>query len=231
MPIARMTRARGRRQARTGPAEAAAPDPRTAGASLASCDVRHSNRSASSSAEGPSAPERSARISSKPASTKCSASWILPLPASRRPPLERGAPHDPGGPDVAVDAALVAEPVHQPRLAQQLVELRSMLLGHLRTDLGDPLVGVRRRRAACLDRGADRPDQDVRQLQRIAPADVEPVEQAVSDEVEVRGGCRSGVAVERAQSLEHLRGLAVRLQELPGGRIVRDGGDQPLELG
>ena len=106
-----------------------------------------------------------------------------------------------------------------------------MLLRHLRTDLGDPLFGVRGRRAARLDRGADRPDQDVRQLQRIAPADVEPVEEPVPDEVEVRGGRRSGVAVERAQSLEHLLGLAVRLEELPGGGILRDGGDQPLELG
>ena len=61
-------------------------------------------------------------------------------PAARR---ERCAPHDPGGPDVAEDAALVADPVHQARLVEQFVELRAMLLGHLGADVRDLLLHVR----------------------------------------------------------------------------------------
>ena len=48
-------------------------------------ELRSAARAASSSADGPPVPVTSAHISSKPASTKCSASWIRPLPASRRP--------------------------------------------------------------------------------------------------------------------------------------------------
>ncbi len=40
---------------------------------------------------------------------------------------EHGTAHDARGPDVAEDAALVAQPVHQARLAEQLVELRAVL--------------------------------------------------------------------------------------------------------
>ena len=68
----------------------------------------------------------------------------------------------PGRPDVAEHAALVAQAVHEPRLAEQLVELGAVLLGHLGADAGDrvrrrrrPPAPVRRRRR-CGSRAAAR---------------------------------------------------------------------------
>jgi hypothetical protein len=43
-------------------------------------------------------------------------------------------------PDVAEYAALVADPVHQPRLSDQSVELSPVLFWYLLADGGDPLV-------------------------------------------------------------------------------------------
>jgi hypothetical protein len=41
----------------------------------------------------------------------------------------------------------------------------------------------------------------------------------------------AGVGVEVAKFVEHLAGVAIRLQELPGGGILPDCANQPLELG
>ena len=89
-------------------------------------ELRSAKRCASSSADGPPAPVTSAHISSKPASTKCSGSWIRPLSSSRRPADEHGAAHDARRPDVAEDAPLVAEAVHRaaPRRAARRTRAR-----------------------------------------------------------------------------------------------------------
>ena len=71
----------------------------------------------------------------------------------------------------------------------------------------------------------------IRQLERVAPGDVEPVEEAIANEVEICGHRSTGVTVEGAQRLEHLVWLAVRLEELPSIGILRDLCNQPLELG
>jgi hypothetical protein len=65
-----------------------------------------------------------------------------PLASESAAGRERGPPHEPGGPDVAEHATLVADRVGQPRLLEQLVELRPMLLGHLRAHVGDPAFYV-----------------------------------------------------------------------------------------
>ena len=123
---------------------------------------------------------------------------------------ERRAAHDPRRPDVAEDAAFVAQAVHEARLAEQLVELRAVLLGHLRADVGD---AARRRPSVSLpgavDGRADRAQQRVGQLERVATGDVEAVEQPAADEVEVVRHRRADLAVERAQLGEHLAGVAV----------------------
>ena len=58
--------------------------------------------------------------------------------ASRGDPSTRGecgAAHETRRPDVAVDAALVAQAVQEARLAEELVELLAVLLRHLGADL------------------------------------------------------------------------------------------------
>ena len=71
-------------------------------------------------------------------------SGVVDAPARGQPAAgrERGAAHEPRGPDVAVDAALVAEAVVEARLAEQLVELRLVLRGHLGADFGDAGLDV-----------------------------------------------------------------------------------------
>ena len=91
---------------------------------------------------------------------------MRPFAASPAAGRERGAAHDPRGPDVAVDAALVAQPVQQPRLAEELVELVLVLRGHLGADRRRSAPRRRRPSAPALDGGPDRAQQHVGQLER-----------------------------------------------------------------
>ena len=95
----------------------------------------------------------------------------------------------------------------------------------IRTSTSARLAGSSR------DRGADRPEERVRQLECVAPGDVEAIEESVPDEVEIRIQRRTDVTVERAQRIEHLGRVALRLEELASRRILGDRGDQPFELG
>ena len=126
---------------------------------------------------------------------------------------ERGAPHETGRPDVAEHAALVAQPVHEAGLAEQLVELGPVLLGHLRADLGRELGHVGALEVAAFDRDPDRPQQRVGQLERAGLGDVEAVEQAVADQVEVPVDRGAGLARQRAELGEDVGGVAVGREE------------------
>ena len=76
------------------------------------------------------------------------------------------------------------------------------------------------RRVACraVDRRSDRAQQRVGQLERVAPGDVEAVEQPTADEVEILRHRRADLAVERAQLGERLAGVAVGVEERASGR-------------
>ena len=158
MPIARMTRATpGGRPDGSGGGGGGGPS--VGGASLAVREVRSAKRCASSSADGPPAPrhERAHLV-------EAGVDEVLGVvdPALVRDPAaggERGTAHDARRPDVAEHAALVAQAVHQARLAEQLVELGAVLVGHLRADAGDARVDVggrrcRRRRRTSGSRAA-----------------------------------------------------------------------------
>ena len=68
-----------------------------------------------------------------------------PALRGKSPAARHGGPaHDPRGPDVAEDPALVADPVCQPSFFEELVELAPMLRGDLAADLGDPFADVQR---------------------------------------------------------------------------------------
>ncbi len=127
--------------------------------------------------------------------------------ARRHPPTggERGAAHEARRPDVAVDAALVAQAIHEARLAEDLVELLAVLLGHLRADLRGELRHVGAGEVATFDRDLDRLQQRVGELERAGLGDVEAVEGTEADEVEVAVDRGTGVAGQRAQLREHGR--------------------------
>ena len=106
-----------------------------------------------------------------------------------------------------------------------------MLLRHLAADVGDGALDGCSLGPRAFEGHANGPQQRVRQLERVAPRDVEAVEEPVADEIEVRRRGRARLSLERAQRLEDAAGLVVRLEQPLGGRILRDRGPQPLELG
>ena len=133
----------------TGRAAGAAADRATAARPSRVRELRSAKRCASSSADGPPAPrhERAHLVEAGVDEVLGVVHAALALePATGR---EHGAAHDARRPDVAEDAALVAQPVHEARLAEQLVELGAVLVGDLRADAGDVRVDiVGRRRSA-----------------------------------------------------------------------------------
>ena len=135
--------------------------------------------------------------------------------ARRRPPAgrKRGTPHQARRPDVAIDAALVAQPVGEARLAEQLVELALVRRRHLGADVGDAGLDVRwpalvAGHGAC---GCARSSASG-SSSAVGSAMSKPSIEAVADQIEIGGDRGAGLAVQRAQALE---------QPAPGRRRTR----------
>ena len=107
--------------------------------------------------------------------------------------------------------------------SSRLVELGAMLLGHPVADVRDPCLDIRVRllRHALLHGDTDGPEKRVRHLEGVAARDVEAVEQPVSDQIEIRRRGRPRLALERAQLLQHLARVGVRLEDPSGGGDLR----------
>ena len=125
-----------------------------------------------------------------------------------------------------------------PRLLEQPVELGAMLLGHLAADGSNALVDVGVGEPLSTDGDANRLQQRRRQLECVRVRDVEAVHEPRPHEVEVRVGGAAGVAVERAQPLEHVACVVLGLEDLAGGGILCDrsrssasSADAPAETG
>ena len=149
----------------------------------ASCGRR--SAAASSSADGPPAPVTSAHISSKPASTKCSASWTRPLSSSRRPAASTARRMMP-------DAQMSLKTPRSSRRRYMRRASPSSSSNSARCSSGtcERMSAMRASTSSvsfprAVDRRADRAQQRVGQLERVAPGDVEAVEQPAADEVEV----------------------------------------------
>ena len=135
MPIARMT-SRRRAEGPTGPAGGAG---RGSAARLALSDERCSYRSARSSAEGPTAPtegrpSRQSRVDEVLGGVE---------PAQGGEPAARsqhGAAHDAEAQMSLKTPRLVADPVGEAGLLDQLVELLAVLSGDPAADLGDAIL-------------------------------------------------------------------------------------------
>src|SRR6266566_884553 len=107
----------------------------------------------------------------------------LDPPASRK----GGAPHEARGPDVTVNAALVAEAVQEAGLAEQFVELGLVRRGDLGADFGSAGINVRGGLGFSGNGDADGLKECVRQFERRGLGDVEAVNETVADQVKVAG--------------------------------------------
>src|SRR5438876_12186942 len=127
-------------------------------------------------------------------------------PRLATPPASRkgGAPHYARGPDVAVDATLVAEAVGEAGLAEQFVELSLVCRGDLGADFGNAGIDIRGGLGFSGNGDADCPNECVRQFERRGLGDVEAVDEAVANKVEVAGDRRACFAQEGSQAREQL---------------------------
>src|SRR5262249_46067179 len=95
-------------------------------------------------------------------------------------------PHNPGSPDITVDPALVANPVGQSGLPEQLIELSPTPFWNAHAYPDDPFFDVRRFTAFSRRSDTDRPKERVGQFERVGFRDVETIEQPVPDEIKIR---------------------------------------------
>src|SRR5262249_50840345 len=87
--------------------------------------------------------------------------------ASRDPPPcgKSGAAHDARGPDVAVDATLVAEAVSKAGFAEKFVKLRLVRRGNLGADFGNAGINVRSILGFSRNGNAHRPNECLGQFE------------------------------------------------------------------
>jgi hypothetical protein len=131
--------------------------------------------------------------------------------APHQPPTgrQRRAPHDARGPNVAVNAALVAETVSEAGLAEQFVELDLVRRRYLGANFGRAGIDVRSGLGFSGDGDADGPQQCVRYFDRRRLGDVEAIDQSVADQIEVAGNGRACFAGVGPQLRERPRGVAI----------------------
>jgi hypothetical protein len=117
---------------------------------------------------------------------------IVQLPPAREASTggQDSSTHQSGRPDVAVNSPLVADTVGQPGFAEQLVEFVPVLLRYLGPDIGGP-VPYARGVVVVPDHGSPNCAQErVWQLEGSWLGDIETIERAIADKVEVAGhGC------------------------------------------
>ncbi len=152
-------------------------------------------------------------------------------PFGQAAPCGHGRPaHEPRRPDVAEHSALVAQAVHEPGFAEQVVELGAVLLGDLAADGLDPRFTVVVLLDPAADRGANGAKQRVGQLEGVPTGDVEAVEQPVADQFEVLGERRTDFVGPGPELGEDLAGIAVGLQQRSGVVVGLEGGEEPVQL-
>ena len=101
-----------------------------------------------------------------------------------------------------------------------------MRRGDLGADFGNAGIDVRGGLGFSGNGDADGPEECVRQFERRGLGDVEAVDEAVADQVEVAGDRRAGLAPEGTQAREHLRGVAAGCEDLAGRGVL---GERPLQ--
>ena len=125
------------------------------------------------------------------------AATIRDPPASRQ---GRRAAHETCGPYVAVDTTLVTEAVSKSSLAEQFVELVLVRRGNQGANFGNAGINVRGSVSFSGDGDADSPEKRVRQFERRRLGNVEAVDEAVADQIEIAGDGRTCFAAEGTQA-------------------------------
>jgi hypothetical protein len=108
----------------------------------------------------------------------------------------------------------------------KFVELGLVRRGDLGTDLGNAGIDVRGGPGFSGNGHADGPEECVRQFERRGLGDVEAVDEAVADQVEVAGDGRACFAPEGTQAREHLCRVTVGCEDLAGSGVL---GERPLQ--
>src|SRR5439155_14185934 len=121
-----------------------------------------------------------------------------------------------GGPDVAIDAALIAQAIGEAGFAQQFVELRLVRRRDLGADIGNVVIDIDGRQRFVRYGDANRSQQRVRQFERSRLGDIETVDEAVADQIEIGGNGGPCFTAQRAQALDYLGGVARGIEELAG---------------
>ena len=98
--------------------------------------------------------------------------------------------------------------------------------GDLGADFGNAGIEVRGGLGFSGNGDAHCPNECVGQFERCGLGDVEAVNEAVADQVEVAGDRRACFAPEGTQAREHLRGVAVGCENLARCRVL---GERPLQ--
>ena len=105
-----------------------------------------------------------------------------------------------------------------------------VLRGDLGADFGNAGIDVRGGLDFSGNGDADGPEECVRQFERRRLGDVEAVDEAVADQVEVAGDRRAGFAPEGTQAREHLCGVAVGREDLAGRGVLGERRPQAIHL-
>ncbi len=140
--------------------------------------------------------------------------------------LDQGEAEQTRGGRVAVQAAFVTQPVHQTRLRQEIVELVTVLVGHLGAEfVGDLLGAALRRVAVVIEAAADPVEEDVGSLTDRRVGEVEARRQPVAAACEVLLDRRDATA-EFGQPLRGRRITGEQSLRLGVGMYGVDGGHQ-----
>jgi phosphoenolpyruvate synthase/pyruvate phosphate dikinase len=116
------------------------------------------------------------------------------------------------------------------RLAEQFVKLVLVRLGNQRANFGDSGIDVRGGLSFSGDADTDCPEECVWQFDRRGLGDVKAVDEAVADQIEVAGDSLACFAAKGTQARKHLRGIAVRFEDLAGRGVLAERFLQALHL-
>ncbi len=146
------------------------------------------------------------------------------------PGAEHGAAHDAGSPDVAEHTALVAEAVGQARFAEQFIEFRPLRFRHLLAHFCNPGFNVAAVGFFSVDRRSNGAQKHVRQFDRPRFANIEAIEQAVADEIEISRGSGANRSFHRSKPVENLPGRVFQFDELARLRIGLHGANESCKF-
>jgi hypothetical protein len=102
--------------------------------------------------------------------------------------------------------------------------------GNQDANCGNAGIDIRGSLSFSGDGDADSSEKRVRQFERRGLGDVEAINETVADQIEIAGDGSACFAAKGTQAYEHLRGVAVRFEDLAGRSVLRERFLQALHL-